>query len=421
MIRHIFKIIWAERRSNTWILLELILVFSILWFCTDYLFFMAKMLSEPKGFDIEHTYLIELGEKQNESIASTPDSLADELKINSTWTIYDRIKRYPGIESISLSRVAIPYTGSYGGGMYKVDTTSQNAQFKWVTPGFFDVFKVKFLRGASFPFSQIKDQKTMVISGDKDNKFGGRDAIDVQHVLDDWGNQIVTTEVAGVVNRVKRSEYEVYNPIVYKQLVLGGEEYSLYYDLSVRVKPEADKDFIEKFTRDMREQLDVSPYFLSKVSSFEDMRDRYMSWMGHTNNLKNVFSITGFLLVNIFLGVIGTFWFRVQSRRNEIGLRIALGASKRKVRNLFVNETLFLILLASIVASIICVNLSMTDIIRDTGLPTPSVSKEEMPVSQYFINYAITFVVLASIACFAVWYPAKKASDIQPAEALRSE
>ena len=36
MIRHILKIIWNERRSNLWILLEYTLVFSVLWFCCDY-------------------------------------------------------------------------------------------------------------------------------------------------------------------------------------------------------------------------------------------------------------------------------------------------------------------------------------------------------------------------------------------------
>lgn len=35
-----------------------------------------------------------------------------------------------------------------------------------------------------------------------------------------------------------------------------------------------------------------------------------------------------FLLANVFFGVIGTFWLRTQSRRGEIGLRVALGATR---------------------------------------------------------------------------------------------
>ena len=33
-----------------------------------------------------------------------------------------------------------------------------------------------------------------------------------------------------------------------------------------------------------------------------------------------------FMLVNVFFGIIGTFWLRAQNRRGEIGLRMALGA-----------------------------------------------------------------------------------------------
>ena len=43
MIRHIFKIIWNERKTNAWITLEYVLVFCVLWFCVDYLFYMGMV------------------------------------------------------------------------------------------------------------------------------------------------------------------------------------------------------------------------------------------------------------------------------------------------------------------------------------------------------------------------------------------
>ena len=36
----------------------------------------------------------------------------------------------------------------------------------------------------------------------------------------------------------------------------------------------------------------------------------------------------GFLLVNILLGIVGTFWFRTQHRRGELGLRVAVGSTR---------------------------------------------------------------------------------------------
>lgn len=113
MIKHISKIIWTERKINAWILLELILVFCILWFCTDYLYFTTKRYLEPKGFDIEHTYRIGISMKEEgQAISASNDSIKKQEMLNDIWTIYDRIKRYPATEYISYSQSAHPYSGS---------------------------------------------------------------------------------------------------------------------------------------------------------------------------------------------------------------------------------------------------------------------------------------------------------------------
>ena len=70
------------------------------------------------------------------------------------------------------------------------------------------------------------------------------------------------------------------------------------------------------------------------------------------------------------LGILGTFYFRTQSRRSEIGLRIALGSSKRKIRSLIFTETLLLLFLASIVATILCMALRFADLIQSCLLYT---------------------------------------------------
>ena len=69
MIRHIFKIIWNERKTNAWITLEYVLVFCVLWFCVDYLSYMGKCYFERSGFDIENTYEINMQEKPANSAA----------------------------------------------------------------------------------------------------------------------------------------------------------------------------------------------------------------------------------------------------------------------------------------------------------------------------------------------------------------
>ena len=63
MTRHIFKIIWNERRGNAWLLLEYTVVFCILWFCCDYGFSLYRSYYAENGINVRHTYRIQLSKR----------------------------------------------------------------------------------------------------------------------------------------------------------------------------------------------------------------------------------------------------------------------------------------------------------------------------------------------------------------------
>ena len=50
-----------EWRNNLWLALELLVVSVVMWFVVDYLYTGAATYLEPRGFDISHCYLIEMG------------------------------------------------------------------------------------------------------------------------------------------------------------------------------------------------------------------------------------------------------------------------------------------------------------------------------------------------------------------------
>ena len=204
------------------------------------------------------------------------------------------------------------------------------------------------------------------------------------------------------------------------QLYSIGEIDLAHVDISIRVSPEEDHDFVDRFMVEMREQLFIGPYFLitiipSKV--IEKMNnDLYV-----TDNLNGVLAVTGFLFVNIFLALIGTFWLRTISRRSQIGLRIAMGSSKRKIKAMMYAEALIMLFLASILSIYICLNLAHIELLSSLGIPLAQRSNVDIGNEQDVINYLITFGFLAIISCLAIWYPASRASNIAPAEALRDE
>lgn len=419
MIKHIFKIIWTERKMNAWILLELILVFCILWFCVDYLYFTTKRYFESRGFDIEHTYIINVSMKdEGREVLASNDDQGKQQVLDDIWTIYDRIKKYSAVEYVSYSRSAYPYSGSWSSSSLKIDSVNVDFQNKRVTPEFFDVFKINILSGSRFNWDNVITDELIMISTDRTGLIGNKSPEKIEYFNPDIDYK---EKIIGIVNPSKRSEYEDYNAIMYSPLKKNNAATTEYREICIRVKPDADKNFPEQFTKDMRGQLEVGSYYLSSVRSTEEYREEYMNWMGYSNNFKSIYSIAAFLIVNIFLGIIGTFWFRIQSRRSDVGLRIAMGASKGDVKRMFIRESVILLFIAGLIATPICINIAMADILKDIGMPVIPRGEEGANWGQYAIDFAMTFVFLAVITVLAVWIPARKASNIQPAIALRDE
>lgn len=96
-----------EWLSNLWLALELLVVSVVMWYVVDYLYTRAATYLEPRGFNIEHCYLIELGELTPKS----PDYIADrksEETHDDIAELLERLRRRPEVEAVSLHRTPIP-------------------------------------------------------------------------------------------------------------------------------------------------------------------------------------------------------------------------------------------------------------------------------------------------------------------------
>lgn len=125
MIKHIFTIIWNERRINAWIIGELILIFTILWFCCDYLSLVISRYMQPLGYDITNTYQVKIGEIPSTIIGE----VSEDEKIKAFQDIVERLKSNPQIENVSLSNSALPYSGGMNFANYKVDSLVMSAMW----------------------------------------------------------------------------------------------------------------------------------------------------------------------------------------------------------------------------------------------------------------------------------------------------
>lgn len=411
--------IWNERRINIWLIVEFILVFCILWFCFDFLSTTVQNYLRGTGFDIENTYRITLSQKRGEAAVELDPEMTE---LHMTLLVKERISRYPGIEALSFSRHSIPNVLSSSGGSYRIESDSTNTMlyFRDVTPEFFEVFRIPLQRGEIFDWPDDTKVNRWVFYPDGSGKIGDYPVEEV-HSVNNGDRPDRKYTVAGYTYPLRSNFFDPFSAGVFRPM--GSSYFRLRQDteITVRVRPEIYRDFPEKFRKEMAEQLNIGNYYLASIRSFADMEKDAAYQNGISGKLNSIFAITAFVIVNIFLGILGSFWFRTQSRRSEIGLRIALGASKRKVKNLLLGETLLLLSLAAIVGTLICLHIGSTELIQDLGIPYTDRQKMGIGGEQDFINFGLTFAFLALVSIVSVWYPASQASKTQPAEALHEE
>ena len=110
-------------------------------------------------------------------------------------------------------------------------------------------------------------------------------------------------------------------------------------ELCVRVRADRDQNFMENLKADSEKQFRIGNLYISDIKSFKDIRHSFQQ--GETSEMRNLVVGMGFLLLNIFLGLLGTFWFRTQQRRGEIALHKAMGATDGAVFGRLMSEGMF--------------------------------------------------------------------------------
>ena len=411
MTKKLLTQIKNEWLSNLWLVLELLVVSVVMWYVVDYLYTRAATYLEPRGFNIEHCYLIELGELTPKS----PDYIAghtSQQTHDDIAELLERLRRRPEIEAVSLSQNSYPYNGSNSGAEVSYDTLRSPGWTirRLVTPDFPRVFRYRGTRGETpEQLAEMLERGEFMASDNLYRKYDRRmtDLVGQRFYL--FGDTTKTYRLGAALQNVRYHDYDQARSS-YSMMV----KQSFYYiglELCVRVREGQDNDFIERLKADSESQFRIGNIFISEIRSFKDIRRNYQqAW---TNDIRNYVMGMGFLLLNIFLGLLGTFWFRIRQRSGEIALRKTCGATDSDIFKRTIGEGTLLLVIASVPA-----------IAADIFLHYKIVSSDTVP-SEYawvsVIAFVITTLLMALMIIAGIAFPAKKAMEIEPAIALKEE
>jgi putative ABC transport system permease protein len=326
------------------------------------------------------------------------------------WQFYSRLLQdlgaVPGVEAAALSSGPPLAGGNTGQGMRAVGanalgTKDLQADWRMVSPGYFQTMGIPLLRGRTFTDTDRRDgQRVIILSQDMARRFWPNDDPVGRSIESSNGD--LRLQVIGVVGDVRNLNQAIDpQPTMY----LSTTQF-LWPEMTFVVRTTGDQpvgNVIRKRVNAVDPQLAVFA-----VRTFDTLLDTNIAQPKVTAWLFGMFAALALLLAAI--GVYGVLSYLVAQRTREIGVRLALGAKPSSVLRLVVGHALRLSLwgIAIGVAGALAAGPALRSQLFGVQPRDP-------------VTLAAVAAGLLAIALLASYLPARRATHVDPLKALRVE
>jgi predicted permease len=336
----------------------------------------------------------------------------------------ERLSVLPGVESAAASLTGVPLdtccalnVGILG--RPRDDEFSYAVYWNLVSPGYFDVLKIPLVRGREFterddagatPVVLINQAMAKRYWPDSDPL---RDSLLVAPRIGGELEETVPRRIVGIVgdvryyqlrNEPRASMYVPLNQVSERQVAfLNRLAPTMTWLIRTRAEPRVLADAIQREVRTAGGGLrPVAIRTMDDVSGASTSRDRFEM------SLVTIFGAVALLLAAV--GLYGIMSYSVQTRRREIGIRLALGAESHQLRRMVLAQAMAMACagIAVGLAGALALTRFMAGLLFGVG-----------PYDRD--AFVIVPLVLIVVAFAAAWIPARRASTVDPIVAFRAE
>ena len=436
MFHLILKTLWTRRRRNAWLLAELILVAVLSWAIFDPVIVVTHDRMLPLGYDADRLCLVSMDALQPSAPGYNSLSAGTDALMDSYLHIIDRVRLYPDVEQAT-SLMGFSYPGSQGS-----SSNSFRVEGDTAADGTY-VYIVEFLPHTHFfetyGFHPGKGLSPAELS---DYAYGATDVVMDENTLDylfhtddprhkrfwEYDEKDTTyINIIGTVGSVKFYSDQRPIPLAF----LPGKEEDMARDympanarILIRLKDGVSMDrFLHDFKPWMLQNLRAGNLYARDLKTYRQGIAEAEAWSSTPIYRRNLL-VAVFFLVNLCLGVVGTFWLQTRTRREEVGVMLSFGATPGHIVRLLLGEGAVLTTLGTLVGCFIYLQYAISEGFSK-GAMWNDILRPEYWTDYFWTHFLvvsfIVYAILLLVVSVGVYIPARKISRIPPTEALRDE
>ncbi|MCX8211258.1 MAG: ABC transporter permease [Lewinella sp.] len=392
MFRHLLKLMWNKRRANSMIFLEILLAFVVLFGVFAFIFYNADRYRSPLGFNYEQTIGVRI------DIDDALDSLS-VLELQKR--IHGELLAMPNVEAATFIGPVSPF----GGSTWQTGSTLNGQQI--MTQGLFadyrfgEAAQVELTDGRWFTEDDLRGKyEPVVVNAEFKRRYFPNVETIVDSVWDISGEHIIV----GVTGDFKyKSNFAENFPLTFYPQMSRMKDGYPFEMMIIRLRPNTLAETEEEIFN-----LLVDNTKNTEVVIWEMAKDRRKANRPIVIPMVILLVVSGFLLINIALGLFGVLFTQINRRRSEIGLRKAMGATPGQVTTQFVLEILIVTIMALLLGTFFAIQVPLLEL---------------MPIPSTFFYYGIVgaIAVIITIVLFCSFLPSRQAAGLHPADVLHEQ
>jgi putative ABC transport system permease protein len=382
-----------------------------------------RIASKDAGFPTQEYLGVKVAIDGPPAETMTPDAGAALAARFSTSmeTLRQRLEGEPAVAGVTFTS-ALPQ--DYHAERQLAVESMPEKPLSWVAtaqidPSYFDVLQSPVIAGRAFTSGDLSPDARVVIvdQGFADlvmpgrNVIGQRVRISTTTKVDSNWAELPWYEIVGVVKELGMAfALERSRPAgVYRPIVPGRRT-----TLNIVVRGRGDPLAIGPRVRDLAAAVDPA-LRIEQVTRIDQLKTPLLWFLGLWQKI--IMGMTAVALLLSLSGIYAVLSFIVARRTREVGVRVALGASARKVVTALFRRPMIHVSLGVIAGSVLiavaAVAVQYTE--EFSGIPPRGLTAGEIGM---LVVYALLMLGVCALACIV---PARRALRVQPMEALRAE